>query len=131
VRQIDQEPDSEFEIFFTVDGNFAQQRFRDDANDYGRSSDDSSIRIKKSVVDSHQETAQKTSQSAQKQTSVETAEVDGCADGWLVTKESQKTAEKNNKKQLELFAETGIFVLVCRHGIVWKYLDIEGTFGEP
>lgn len=132
--KLSDEPDRAFEFNFTVDGNFAHQRYRDNENDYGRTYDDADLRVSKRLVDVHDEQPPKQpSRNSRRpvRDAPATESFEGCTDGWTAVKDAQSKPSATKQKELARLAETGIFVLVCRHGVVWKYLDIEGSFGEP
>lgn len=77
--------------------------------DAGRIFKDDSFRLSSEVVDMHHEVNGK-------KTSTEHS-ASGCADTW-------RTSHGDRQKPMPHLQETGIFPLVCRHGVVFQYADI-------
>lgn len=98
---------------FTIDGNFSWKRLARVDQDHGRVYDDSSPRIPGHIVDKHNENYGKVSKKKQPPDD-ETDTQERCS-------ETKREMTKTIAKHIE---ETGIVTLVCRHGVVWKYVDM-------
>ncbi|KAJ9106405.1 hypothetical protein QFC21_001551 [Naganishia friedmannii] len=83
--------------------------------DYGRQYDDSALRIPTPIVDQHDE---KVVQNGKKK--AQHTDEQG-EDSQERCSETKREVTKTISKHIE---ETGIVTLVCRHGVVWKYVDM-------
>ncbi|KAJ9094103.1 hypothetical protein QFC21_006204 [Naganishia friedmannii] len=109
------EPFQKYDLMMTIDGNFSWKRLARVDQDYGRQYDDSALRIPTPIVDQHDE---KVVQNGKKK--AQHTDEQG-EDSQERCSETKREVTKTISKHIE---ETGIVTLVCRHGVVWKYVDM-------
>lgn len=106
------EPIQQYGLRMTIDGNSQWKRLDRRTDVSGRVFDNSVLRISPVEVDRYQG---KLSDTATTDLSTDT-----CADSFRAAHGDSKIAKSH-------WDETGIFPLLCRHGIVWKYVDMVRT----
>ena len=104
--------------FFTIDGNMSFSRYRIDNENASREFDDHGLHIPAETVAQFEDP--RTSVGARMRE-------DGCG----MKEPSNFTDPAVAEKSKRPLSQTGLFPLVCRHGFVWSYINMEGTTGEP
>ncbi|KAJ9093157.1 hypothetical protein QFC21_006473 [Naganishia friedmannii] len=99
-------------LMFTIDGNFSWKRLQRHGQVEYREFNDVSLRIPPDIVNRYEETPRRRNVSVQEHHDEESTE--RCS-------ESQRMHQKTIVKGIN---ETGIVALVCRHNVVWKYVDM-------
>jgi hypothetical protein len=98
-----------------MDGNMSFRRFRSRGNATTRHYDDRGLRIPREQVEKHAP--------SNSTNTARTSRDEGCA-------ANAQGRDVVSGKASEHLDETGLFPLLCRHGVVWAYLDMHTTTGE-